>query len=102
MTSMAMNDEFSTYWARMAPWIRSSWDTLKSEVEANPHFTLPFQKDSFLSLEFGGEEEIGVEEGIDSGLEYVDIGFMLPDECYAVIDEDTYGTLCAIRIFRED
>jgi len=32
----------------------------------------------------------------------VDIGFMLPDECYAVIDEDTYGTLCAIRIFRED
>jgi len=96
MTSMAMNDEFSTYWARMAPWIRSSWDTLKSEVEANPHFTLPFQKDSFLSLEFG------VEEGIDSGLEYVDIGFMLPDECYAVIDGDTYGTLCAIRIFRED
>lgn len=102
MTSMAMNDEFSTYWARMAPWIRSSWDTLKSEVEANPHFTLPFQKDSFLSLEFGVEEEIGVEEGIDSGLEYVDIGFMLPDECYAVIDGDTYGTLCAIRIFRED
>lgn len=34
--------------------------------------------------------------------DYVDVGFVLPDDTYVVIESNIYGQLQAIRIYRDD
>lgn len=44
-----------------------------------------------------------VDFGVDEcGEEFVEFGLMLPDGCYAVIEDGTYGQLQALRIYKEE
>lgn len=46
---------------------------------------------------------LSVDFGVDEcGEEFVEFGFMLPDGCYAVIEDGTYGQLQALRIYKEE
>jgi hypothetical protein len=41
-------------------------------------------------------------EDSEDGEQYADIALMFPDEVFAVIDGDTYGTLFSIRIYQSE
>lgn len=91
-SSMSMDDEFSKYWTRMVDWVRMNWETVESKASEEA-FSLPFGTYDRLSVDFGVDE---------CGEEFVEFGFMLPDGCYAVIEDGTYGQLQALRIYKEE
>lgn len=91
-STMSFQDEFGKFWTRMVPWVRDNWDTLKDQSENDPSFSLPY----------GTYDRLSVEFGVDRGDEFIELGFMLPDDCFVVIDDGITGELNAIRIFQED
>lgn len=88
---MTFDDEFGKYWTRMVSWVRDNWETVKDRAENDPGFSLPFGTFDRLGVMFGDGEEG----------EFVTIGFTLPDDCYAEIEDGTYGQLQGIRIYKE-
>jgi len=90
-TAMTFDDEFGKYWTRMVSWVRDNWETVKYRAENYPDFSLPF----------GTFDRLGVIFGDDGEGEFVTIGFILPDDCYAEIEDGTYGQLQGIRIYKE-
>jgi hypothetical protein len=90
-STMTFQTEFGKYWTRMVDWIRFTWETVEANVSEDPTFSLPFGTYDRLSVSFGEE----------NGDPYVEFGFMFPDGCYAVIEDQTYGELQAIRIYKE-
>lgn len=92
-STMTFQTEFGKYWTRMVDWIRFTWETVEANVSEDPTFSLPFGTYDRLSVDFGVDE---------CGEEFVEFGFMLPDGCYAVIEDGTYGQLQALRIYKEE
>ena len=86
--SMDMTDEFSVFWVKVSEWLRSNWQ----ELRGTENLTVPGPGTSMSTL--------GVFFGVEDGEDYADVVWMLPDDCYAVIDGDTYGQMFAVRIFR--
>lgn len=89
-STMTFQDEFGKYWTRMVDWVRVNWETIEANASGDSAF-VPFGTYDRLSVTFGEE----------NGDPYVEFGFMFPDGCYAVIEDQTYGELQAIRIYKE-
>jgi hypothetical protein len=76
------------------------WVTLESIAQSYRHGNkMPEVIDSGYHGKLGvtGPHNDNEDEG-----EYIRVGFVLPDDIFAEIDNGTYGTLNAFRIYREE